>query len=256
MTTKALHLKNNLKSRSCIGIFSKTSDSAFVEAAGHSGLDFIVLDMEHGPANWETIHHHVRAAALTPMASIVRVPEVNSHSIGMVLDSGADGVQVPNIASPDQASQAVAAARFHPEGARGVCRFVRSACFGAAEKSNYFKSANDALLVLQIEGAEGLKNINAILSVTGFDVLFVGTYDLSQSIGLPGEVESQEVLSLVDDIAKAASSSGKQLGIFCDAPSTLDRYRVLSVPYLTYSVDVSLFREALAAQFGGFHDSA
>lgn len=246
MSTNHLQLKENLKSRSCIGIFSKTSDSAFVEAAGLSGLDFIVLDTEHGPANWETIHNHVRAAALTSMTSVVRVAGANPHLIGMALDTGADGVQVPNIMNAAQASQAVKAARFYPKGERGVCRFVRAAGFGGIEKSAYFEAANEALLVLQVEGVEGVENIDAILAVPGFDVLFVGPYDLSQSIGRPGEVESPEVLSLIERIAAATADAGKHLGIFCDTLDALARYRGLYVPYLSYSVDVSLFREAVA----------
>jgi 4-hydroxy-2-oxoheptanedioate aldolase len=246
MNTKHLQLKEKLQDRSCIGIFSKTTDSAFVEAAGLSSLDFIILDTEHGPANWETIHHHVRAAALTPMASIVRVAGVNSHLIGMALDTGADGVQVPNIANATQASQAIQAARFYPKGERGVCRFVRAAGFGEAVKSVYFEAANEALLVLQVEGIEGVENIDAILAVPGFDVLFVGPYDLSQSIGRPGEVESREVLALIERIASATTAAGKRLGIFCDTPDALARYRGLHVPYLSYSVDVSLFRDAVA----------
>ena len=108
--------------KTSIGIFSKTLDSAVVEAAGHSGLDFIILDMEHGPSTLPIIHNHVRAARLTSMASIVRVRENSPHMIGAVLDSGADGVQVPNISTADQAREAVKAARFYPTGTRGVCR--------------------------------------------------------------------------------------------------------------------------------------
>jgi len=256
MSTKHLQFKEKLKQRSCIGIFSKTSDSAFVEAAGLSGLDFIILDTEHGPANWETIHNHVRAAALTPMISVVRVAGINPHLIGMALDTGANGVQVPNIMNAAQASQAVKAARFYPMGERGVCRFVRAAGFGRGEKLAYFEAANEALLVLQVEGVEGVQNIDAILAVPGFDVLFVGPYDLSQSVGRPGEVESPEVLSLIERIAKAAAAVGKTLGIFCDTPATLAHYQASGVPYLSYSVDVSIFREALAAQLGYSHGSA
>jgi 4-hydroxy-2-oxoheptanedioate aldolase len=240
-------LLNKLRSGVCTGIFSKTLDSAFVEAAGHAGLDFIILDTEHGPASWEIIHNHIRAAGLTTMASIVRVHGLDAHAIGAALDSGADGVQVPNITTAEQAAEAVAAARFYPLGQRGVCRFVRSARFGETEKTAYFEKSNEALLVLQVEGVEGVDNIHSILAVPGFDVLFVGPYDLSQSAGRPGEVDSIEVRALIDRIASAARTAGKTLGIFCDTPEALKRYRSIGVSYLSYSVDVSLFREALEA---------
>ena len=240
-------LRTRLQSGVCIGIFSKTLDSGFVEAAGRAGLDFIILDTEHGPASWETIHNHVRAARMTAMAPLVRVRGLDAHAIGAALDSGAAGVQVPNITTAAQAAEAVAAARFHPMGQRGVCRFVRAAGFGETDKAAYFEDANAALLVLQVEGLEGVENIDSILAVPGFDVLFVGPYDLSQSAGRPGEVEAPEVRALIDRIAAAAAAAGKTLGIFCDNPPALARYRTMGVPYLSYSVDISLFREALAA---------
>lgn len=238
--------RGHLQARPCTGIFSKTLDSAIVEAAGHAGLDFIILDTEHGLASWETIQNHIRAATLTKMAPIVRVRGLDSHAIGAALDSGAAGVQVPNITNADQAAEAVTAARFHPLGRRGVCRFVRAARYGDADKTLYFKEANEALLVLQVEGMEGVSNINSILSIPGYDVLFVGPYDLSQSAGCPGEVEAPEVLALIDRVASAASASGKILGIFCDTPSSLERYRSMGIPYLSYSVDISLFRDSLS----------
>ena len=239
------NLRKRLEQRACTGIFSKTIDSAFIEAAGYSGLDFIILDTEHGSASWETIHNHVRAANLTSMAPVVRVRGVDTHAIGAALDSGAAGVQVPNITNSQQAAEAVAAARFHPLGNRGVCRFVRASCYGETEKSSYFKNSNDALLVLQVEGIEGANNIKSILNVPGFDVLFIGPYDLSQSAGCPGEVDSPKVHSLISKISDAAALSGKILGIFCDSPSTLLKYRSMGVPYLSYSVDVSIFCNAL-----------
>ena len=95
--------------RARYGVFSKTTDSAFVEAAGIAGLDFIILDMEHGPATLETMHHHVRAAKMTKMLSIIRVKGVDVHAIGSALDTGADGVQVPNISTAAQAVEAIKA---------------------------------------------------------------------------------------------------------------------------------------------------
>lgn len=240
-----MSLKSKMQNSGAIGIFSKTTDSAFVEAAGHAGLDFIILDTEHGPATWETIHSHVRAARLTAMAPIIRVSGLNAHAIGTALDSGADGVQVPNITTAEQAIEAVKAARFHPHGARGVCRFVCAANYGSTDKTEYFDAENQKLLILQVEGLEGVDNIESILSVPGFDVLFIGPYDLSQSVGRPGEVEAPEVVNLIDKIAESSKAAGKILGIFCDTPERLESYKSSGVGYLSYSVDVSLFREAL-----------
>jgi len=232
--------------QSCTGIFSKALDSAIVEAAGLAGLDFIILDTEHGPVSLEKLHDHVRAARLTPMASVIRVKGVDAHAIGSALDTGADGVQIPNVSTARQAEEAVQAARFHPFGRRGVCRFVRAASFGAQEKVSYFSDANEKVVILQVEGVEGVKNLPEILAVQGFDVLFIGPYDLSQSIGLPGEVDSPQVRALINEISSAAKAANKTLGIFCDTPDALRNYRRNEIPYIAYSVDMSIFRDAVS----------
>ena len=154
-----------LKEHACFGIFSKTTDSNFVEAAGFSGLDFIILDMEHGPASLEIAHNHVRASLVNEMLPIIRTKGADPHSIGSALDTGALGVQVPNISNASQAKEAIDAARFYPEGMRGVCRYVKAANFGSMDKHLYFKQANQSLLILQVEGVEGIKNLDEILSL-------------------------------------------------------------------------------------------
>jgi len=238
-------LKEKLCSRACFGIFSKTTDSAFVEAAGIAGMDFIILDTEHGPAGLETLHNHVRAARLTPMASVIRVKGIDANGIGSALDTGADGVQVPNISTAQQAGAAVDAARFYPHGSRGVCRFVRAADFGDMGREKYFAAANEKLLVLQVEGREGVENLDAILEVQGFDILFVGPYDLSQSVGVPGDVESPEVLALMRDIAAKAREKGVLLGAFSDTLKRNNTLQEEGFAYIAYSVDINIYSEAL-----------
>ncbi|MGK7950235.1 MAG: HpcH/HpaI aldolase/citrate lyase family protein [Xenococcaceae cyanobacterium] len=244
-------LKKKLSQQTCFGIFSKTTDSAFVEAAGIAGLDFIILDTEHGPANFETLHNHVRAAKLTQMASIIRVKGVDSHAISSALDTGADGVQVPNISTAQQAQDVVKAARFYPQGSRGVCRFVRAANFGNQAKDSYFASANEKLVILQVEGLEGINNLDQILEVQGFDVLFIGPYDLSQSVGKPGQVDDPEVLALMQQITQKAQSKGILLGAFSDSLERNVSLKKEGFNYLAYSVDVYIYCEAITSIIKG-----
>lgn len=227
-----------------IGIFSKTTDSNFIEALGPAGLDFVILDQEHGPITLETLHNHVRAARCGRIKSVVRVRGVDANAIGAALDAGADGVQVPNIATPQQARDAVAAARFHPMGQRGVCRFVKAAHFGSVPKEEYFKEANTKLVVLQVEGKEGIANLDAILEVQGYDILFVGPYDLSQSLGIPGQIDHPQMKETMTEVAQKAQSKGKQLGTFADSLETARALQQAGFDYLAYSVDVNIFLEA------------
>jgi len=237
-----------------VGLFSKTTDSAFVEAAGYGGMDFMIFDMEHGPASLETMHQHVRAAMVAGMASVIRVSGVDTHAIGSALDTGADGVQVPNINTAEQARQAVKAARFYPAGQRGVCRFVRAARFGTQPQADYFTGANEATLVLQVEGTEGVRNLDQILEVEGFDILFVGPYDLSQSVGLPGQVDAPEVTRLIETIARKASAKGILLGAFSDQVARSRDLSNAGFRYLAHSVDVNVFAEACQRIRGAIRD--
>lgn len=234
-----------MQKRTAVGTFSKTTDSAFVEATGLAGLDFIILDTEHGPVSLETLHHHVRASRLTSMSAIIRVKSVDAHAIGSALDTGAAGVQVPNINSAEQAKAAVDAARFYPVGNRGVCRFVRAASFGSQDKAEYFTEANKAVVILQVEGLQGVQNLDEILNVPGFDVLFIGPYDLSQSVGKPGEVNAPEVQALMKEIAQKANAKGKLLGAFCDTLENAKLLRAQGFQYLAYSVDVNIYLEKI-----------
>jgi len=242
--------KNKVAQQTCLGIFSKTTDSNFVEAAGMAGLDFIILDMEHGPATYETMHNHVRSAISSDMLPVIRVKGIDAHAIGAALDTGALGVQIPNIATAEQAEEAVKAAKFFPMGSRGVCRFVKAANFGGLDKEEYFNNANDTLVILQVEGVQGIKNLDSILEVNGFDILFIGPYDLSQSIGKTGQVDSPEVLALMKEIASKAKAKGIILGAFSDSMGRNKSLISEGFNYIAYSVDVNIFQEKLKELLG------
>jgi 4-hydroxy-2-oxoheptanedioate aldolase len=237
--------KAKVENTPCLGIFSKTTDSNLVEVAGYSGLDFIILDMEHAPTTFETMHNHVRAAITSDLFPIIRVKGVDPHAIGSALDAGALGVQVPNISTAQQAQDAVNAARFFPKGMRGVCRFVKAADFGSMPKEDYFEQANQSLLILQVEGVEGINNLDEILVVKGFDVLFIGPYDLSQSIGKPGQVDSHEVLALMQEIARKVKEKGIILGAFSDSLERNKSLKQEGFNYISYSVDLNIYQEKL-----------
>lgn len=239
-------MKSGSEQKKTMGIFAKTTDSAFVEIAGCSGLDFVIIDMEHGPLDLARVHDHVRALALTPARSFIRVPRLDAAMIGSALDSGAHGVLIPNIKNADQARAAVHAARFHPEGGRGVCRYVRAANFGEKPGAEYFEDANRAILVCQIEGREAVDQLDEILDVKGIDILFIGPYDLSQSLGCPGEVSSRKVLDFAAEIANRARERGIRTGAFSDDPKLTSTLLECGVSMMACSVDVDVFRSGLA----------
>ena len=244
MISSKISLHERLKSTSLVGPFSKTSDASMIEAMGVGGMDFVIIDLEHGPNDIVNLGGLLRAAEHSGMYSVVRV--LNSHQIGRALDLGANAVQIPHIRSVDDAQMAVNAARFAPEGQRGVCRYVRAADHSQMNKTLYFSNANDISVIAQVEGKEGLSNLDAILEVKGIDVIFLGVYDLSQSLGFTGQVDRPEVVDALKEMITKCQNKGIPVGTFVESVDTAKRYRSMGVSYLCYLVDVGLLMTASA----------
>lgn len=251
---KALkNFKNKIKSDDCVyGIFMKTGDPMFVEAAGIGGFDYVILDTEHGPVSIENQQNNIRAAEARGTVPIVRLPDGDENTIGKALDIGAYGIQVPQISNAAEAKQVVKNAKFYPYGMRGVCRFVRAADYSNMDRFEYFESSKDLLIILQLEGVKAIENLDEILDVDGIDILFIGPYDLSQSLGIPGQVNNPVVVAEMKKIVEKAKAKNKVIGTFVDTPEDLEMWRKLGLQYLSYSVDIGIFMDAcrnLTAEF-------
>ena len=245
MKQELFDFKEKLNKGECVyGVFMKTSDPMFVEAAGIGGFDFVILDTEHGPVTIEGQQNNIRAAEARGTVPIIRLEDCNENTISKALDIGAYGIQVPQINTADEARQVVKNAKFYPYGMRGVCRFVRAAEYSNMERSEFFESSKDLIINLQLEGVDAIKNLDEILEVEGVDILFIGPYDLSQSLGLPGQVDNPIVVNAMKEIVGKAKKKNKIIGTFIDTIDNLKMWRQLGLQYLSYSVDVGLFLDA------------
>ncbi|MGN1328128.1 MAG: HpcH/HpaI aldolase/citrate lyase family protein [Eubacterium sp.] len=226
------------------GIFMKTGDPMFVEAAGIGGFDYVILDTEHGPVSIENQQNNIRAAEARGTVPIIRLPDRDENTIGKALDIGAYGIQVPQIKTAQEAEKVVKYSKFYPYGMRGVCRFVRAADYSNMDRYEYFESTKDLLIILQLEGVEAIENLDEILEVDGVDILFIGPYDLSQSLGIPGQVNNKIVVDEMKNIVEKAKKKNKVIGTFVDTPEDLKMWRELGLQYLSYSVDIGIFMDA------------
>jgi 4-hydroxy-2-oxoheptanedioate aldolase len=247
--------KNRLKEGKIVfGPFMKSLDPAFIEVAGFSGFDFVILDMEHGPAGFNELQNLIRAAYIANIIPIVRTSDSSEVSIARSLDLGALGVQIPQVTSGKMANAAVRAARFFPDGERGVCRFVRAAKYSVMPREEYFKKANEILIIIQLEGKEAILDIDNILKVEGIDIIFIGPYDLSQSLGVPGQVSHPVVIEAMNKIVKHARSLGITVGTFTDTPQSAEIWKQAGVQYISYSVDVGIFANACSQLVKELHN--
>ena len=231
--------------RPVIGSFAKITDPAVVEIMGRAGFDFAIIDMEHGPLTFETAQNLIRAAEVACISPIIRVSENDPVLILRSLDIRAEGVEVPQIRNAEDASQMTSAARFFPMGDRGVCRYVRAAAYSSMDRQDYFRTANQrTITIAHLEGVEAVSNLDEIMSVDGLDILFIGPYDLSQSVGVPGEVNHPSVLKQMEKVIAAAKTAGKLVGTFADDVSAAKRWMDAGVMYIAISVDVGIFYDA------------
>jgi len=129
-------------------------------------------------------------------------------------------------------------------GERGMDVYARAAQYSHMPKREYLLKANQPLLALQIEGAEGLRNLDDILAVTGSDVVFIGPYDLSQSLGHPGEIDHPEVIGTIERIVKAVRESGRHAGIYADDTAAARKWIALGVQFIALSVDTAIYYQA------------
>lgn len=233
-----LHSKTNL-----IGPFVRIAKPEIIEMLAMAGYDFGVIDLEHGAGvNMNDVYPLLLAAENRGLKLIARIPGINETYIKWLLDLGIGGLQIPHIKTKEDAEKAVEFAKFHPMGERGLCRFVRAAEFSNISKENYISQANSkSIIILQIEGVEGAKNIDEISSVEGVDVIFVGPYDLSQSMGLTGQIWHPDVAKEITRIIEICKKKNVETGVFTDTPEGIKHWSNLGVKYLNYRIDTELF---------------
>ncbi len=235
-------LKEKLRmGKPCVGLFATIPSPSIVELAAVAGFDYVIIDLEHGVIDYETMENMVRAADVHGLTAVVRVPESFEDAVLKALEAGAHGVEIPHIGSAAEAEKAVKAVKYAPEGMRGVSPYTRAAWYTSIPPREHFAVSNrETMVVLQIEGVEGVENMEAIASVKGVDVLFVGPYDLSQALGVPGDVDNEKVLAALKKLVQICMQKGVSAGSF--APTVEKARQLISqgVKYVAYSVDTGI----------------
>ncbi|UUZ65172.1 aldolase/citrate lyase family protein [Polaromonas sp. P1-6] len=190
-----------------IGTWIMSASPIVGEAMGYAGFDWGVVDMEHTPLDMMEIVHMLQALSATKLVPVVRVPWNDTVSIKRVLDAGATTLLVPFIQNADEARAAVAATRYPPAGRRGMAGMSRASKFGTTP--NYLTTANQQMaVVVQLETAEAIGQLEDIARVDGVDALFIGPGDLSATMGYVGQLTHPEVLALTAQAVAQGQSAG------------------------------------------------
>lgn len=210
--------KNPLKAKlqageSILGPIMGFNAPFLAELFAYAGFDFVVFDAEHGPLSEETCENLVRTAEAAGIPAIVRCPQNVPQVILRFIDSGTIGLHVPQINSGDDARLAVRSVKYHPLGNRGLAG-TRALGYGAlGPLSEQIKVANDETMVIaHIENIQAVKNLDDLLAVDGIDVYFIGTSDLSHSMGMPAQYNYPELAKVVDETIARIRAAGRVPG--------------------------------------------
>ncbi|WP_290546924.1 aldolase/citrate lyase family protein [Aestuariivirga sp.] len=222
-----------------------------------AGLDFAFFDMEHSGFSFETLKSAVRYFEAARVPLVVRVPAQENDMLARACDMGAEGLIAPMISTAAQAQAMVDSVKYFPDGKRGVGLQMAHDNYRAAPVADALKAANDRTAVIcLIETAEGAENADAIASVNGVDGLWVGHFDLSVSLGIPGEFNHPKFTAAIDRTIKAAKKHGKFLGrLVPSADAGIAVYKD-GFDFICYSGDIWVLRDGLAAAARAIREGA
>src|SRR5437870_9299428 len=202
------------------GLWITLESASISEMAVALGLDWIVIDAEHGHLDWKEILEHIRAAVRSDTVVLVRVAELNAGLIKRALDIGADGIVIPWVETAQQLKQAVAFATYPPEGVRGIGA-ERATGWGQCI-AQHTQEANDHVLVVPIiETVTAGRNINELCHVSGPDIFFFGPADYSSTAGCRGQWEGPGIAAQLQAIKDTLRAHGKHCGIVATSHENL-----------------------------------
>lgn len=250
-------LKSKLQSHTLtLGSWISLGHPGIAEILSRAGFDWMVIDLEHSTISIREAGELIRVIDLCGISPLVRVTSNDANLIKRVMDAGAHGVIVPMVNSASDAERAVAATRYPPAGTRGV-GMARAQKYGPEGFRDYAKWQKDGPIVIaQIEHIAGVDACAEILAVPGIDGFIIGPYDLSASLGIPGEFERAEYTAALDRALTAGRSAGKPAGMHLVEPDPSKLAALASGGYrfIAYSVDFRMLdvtaRAGLAAARG------
>lgn len=237
-----------------LGTWAEIPSPYVTNVLATAGFDFSIIDMEHGIIDYNLAQNMVFAAHAADMQAYIRVPAIEESWVTRTLDTGCDGIIFPRVSSLVDAKEIVRLCCFAPEGERGFNPFVPAGKYHQVP-SNYFESENKRIKIgIILEGKEVFTQLDQILSIPQINIIYIGQYDLSMALGIPGQVANPEVLKIMDETVHKVISSGKSTG--CMVHSVKEAKRVISqgFSFIVYKVDCEILFENVNNFVGEVHN--
>ena len=218
--------------------------SAIATLLASAGADFVIADLEHSSFSIETVGRIVRDARGANLPCIVRVPVLERHFVSRILDAGATGVMIPRVESGEDLDKIRNWTKYAPEGDRGVAFGIGHTDYGDFTKLDtreYVRQANEEILCIgQIETVKAIENLEDILTTGGLDVVFIGPYDLSTSMGISGELDHPLLLDAIKKVITLAQQHNVPLGCYVNNFESGEQWLKLGVQLIACGNDAFL----------------
>jgi 2-keto-3-deoxy-L-rhamnonate aldolase RhmA len=212
-----------------------------------AGCDFTLFDLEHSGFDLETVKSALRYFEAADLPAIVRMPSKDYHHIARAMDMGVEGLMLPMVGNVDEVRHILDSMKYHPAGKRGVALQIAHDHYRPGAVADKFAAANErSTFFCLIETAEGVKNAEKMAAIDGVDCLWVGHFDLSVSLGIPGQFEHRDFKKAMDKIISAAKKHKKSLGRLVPNVEQGVKYAAEGFDFICYSGDVWLLHDALA----------
>ena len=216
-----------------------------------AGCDFVLFDLEHSGFGFETVKSAIRYFEAGDIAVIVRVPSKEYHHIARAMDMGAEGLMLPMVGTAAEAKHILKSMKYTPDGGRGVALQVSHDRYRPGAVTDKFTAANKrSTFFCQIETAEGVENAEKIAALPGVDCLWVGHFDLSVSLGVPGDFGSKKFTDAIAHVIAAANKHNKSLGRLVPTVEVGVELNRQGFDFICYSGDVWVLHDALAKAIG------
>lgn len=210
-----------------------------------AGFDFAIVDMEHGIIEYELAQNMVFTAHSVNKKIYIRVPAIEEPWILRALDTGCDGIVFPQVARAEDVKRIVQYSYFSPIGDRGFNPYIAAGNYHNVSKK-YFKEENDRIKIAVIlEGKEAFEQIDEILSFPQIDVIYIGQYDLSVALGIPGEIENPILLKIMDEIVQKSLAVDKKVGCMVHSASEAKKIISKGFQFVVYKVDTGILYDAV-----------
>ena len=236
-------IKEKMKSGgSVFGTWCDIPSSTVANIIAKAGLDFIIIDMEHGVMDFNIVQDMVMSAGCDGCDALIRVSRNEESDILRALDTGAAGIIVPHIRTVDCCKKAVSFSKFPPLGKRGFNPYIRAGGYQKVSKEYLRDQNNNVLVGVILEGKSALEHIDEILSEPGIDLVYIGTYDLSVALGVPGDVTNPIVVDALESAVVKIRARDKSAGCMIHDEKELKRAKELGIQFITYKVDSGVLR--------------